>query len=207
VVTVGGVPVTVNAGSELVIGSTTLVPGSPTVAVVAGTTFSIAPAAGTSALVIVVNGATTDTLALIPVPTAVAVVTLGGTTYTADSTGRVVIGGQTLAPGHAITVSGTVVSLPLGGASTPAPTAAAVVTLGGTTYTADSTGRFVIGGQTLAPGQVITVSGTVVSLPLGGTSTLSSSTGRYGGQVFQGHGNRARMPSMIIAMVMMIFRL
>jgi hypothetical protein len=152
VLTVGGVPVTVNAGGELVIGSMTVAPGSSAVAVVSGTTFSIAPAPGTSALAVVVNGVTAETLALMPDPTAAAVVTLGGTMYTANSNGDVVIAGQTLAPGHSITVSGTVVSLP------PA-----------------------------------------------GTSTLDPSTAGYTGQVFQGRGSRAaRMPSLIMAMVMII---
>jgi hypothetical protein len=91
-----------------------------------------------------------------------------------------VVDGQTLAPGgHAITVSGTTLSLVPGGSSVvvngvtsavanlPAQSPQPTIVLGNTVFTPVSGqgNTFIIEDQTLAPGgQAITVSGTVISL-------------------------------------------
>ncbi|TKA72545.1 hypothetical protein B0A49_07117 [Cryomyces minteri] len=163
---VGGTQYAANAGSSYVIAGQTLTPGG--VIIVDGTTISLAA----SESAVVVNGVT-QTLAS-PVITPAPIV-LGSSTYTANAGSTYVIGGQTLTPGGIITESGSTVSLgpsaaivvvngitqTLGPAAiTPAP----VLTVGGRTYTANAGSSYVIAGQTLTPGGVITVSGTTISL-------------------------------------------
>ena len=124
----------------------------------------------------------------------------GGQTYTANSANQIVVAGQTLSPGGAITVSGTPISEAAGGAFavvggstqsliTPAPSQGpALLTFGGSTYTANAASHFVVGGQTLTPGGQITVSGTVLSegasgsgvVVVGGSSTQSLGYGGAG---------------------------
>ena len=98
-----------------------------------------------------------------------------GSSYTADASSDFIIDGQTLAQGAAITVSGTPISLPSGGAiavigsstqslgSAAIVTAAPVLTLDGSTYTAAVSSDFIIDGHTLTPGGVITISNTPIS--------------------------------------------
>ena len=124
-----------------------------------------------------------------------ALLTFGGQTYTADSSSDFLVAGQTLTPGGKITVSGTVISeAPVGsgivvvGSSTQvlshspvpgAPSSAAIMTFNGKTYTADAASDFVVEGQTLTPGGMITVSGTPISEAPGGTGVvIGSSTER-----------------------------
>ena len=108
----------------------------------------------------------------------VPLIELPGTTYTADSASQFIINGQTLSPNSVITVSGTTISLGPAGSTaviegstqvlgsgpsiTPAPHF--VLTLGDTSFTANSNSDFIIAGQTLAPGGEITVSGTPIQL-------------------------------------------
>lgn len=97
-----------------------------------------------------------------PDMTAVAapVLTFGGSSYTANLAGGIVVAGQTLAPGSAIILFSTQISLLAGGskavvgASTqllvPAGiTSAPVIIIGGSTYTAYTSSNFVIEGETL----------------------------------------------------------
>jgi hypothetical protein len=141
---------------------------------------------------------------LAPAPSQVApsqlappVIPLPGTTLTANSVSKYVVGTQTLIPGgSAISISGTAVSLVpsatalvIGGSSTmnivltpatqaPQPPA---ITLAGTTLTANSASQYVVGTQTMIPGgPAITVLGTVVALApsataiiLGGSNTIN----------------------------------
>ena len=98
--------------------------------------------------------------------------TIGAQTFTANSLGQYLVGGQTLTPGGVITLSGTRISLSpdetavIIGSSTeslmiePPPD----LTLGSQTITANSLNQYIIGGQTLTPGGMITVSGTRISL-------------------------------------------
>ncbi|TKA70140.1 hypothetical protein B0A49_07720 [Cryomyces minteri] len=167
------------SSSEYVVGSQTLrLGGSVTIGstVVALTTNS----AGQS---IVIAGGTTSTLspAALSVPQAL---TIDGQTLSAISASAYVLSGQTLAPGHPITLgsgsSQTVISLATDsagnsvvvmGSSTSAlrfPTSAGALVLNGQTLTPASASEYIVAGQTLAPGHPITlgsgVSRTVVSL-------------------------------------------
>ncbi|KAL8797125.1 MAG: hypothetical protein Q9195_000592 [Heterodermia aff. obscurata] len=106
-------------------------------------------------------------------------ITVGESTYTANSNTQIIIQGQTLTPGGQIVVGGTIVSLAPGaslavvGGSTqtlahnvPSSFVGSLV-FGGSTHTANSVSQFVIGGQTLAPSEQITVFGTPISLAPG----------------------------------------
>ena len=153
-----------------------------------------------------------------------AALTFAGQTYTANPAGQFIVGGQTLAAGQAITVSGTPISEAAGGSFaviggsstqpliTPAPSQGpALLTLGGSTFTANAASQFVLGSQTLTPGGQITVSGTVLSegasgsgmVVVGGSHTHSlthgSATGgaaivtsaavmSFGGQTYTANG-------------------
>ncbi|KAG9690297.1 hypothetical protein KCU95_g9066, partial [Aureobasidium melanogenum] len=175
VLTIGGQAYTARVGSNFVIGGATLVPGGQIT--VDGTTVSLADG-GTAA---VVNGVT-KTLSQ---GTAASgnVLTVGGRTYTAGSGPNFVIGDQTLIPGEAITFDGTSISLAPDGTAvvvdgvtqtlaSAAPTKAAVLTIGGQTYTAQSGASYVIGGQTLYAGSAVTIDGTTISLQSGGTAAV-----------------------------------
>ncbi|MCJ1423446.1 hypothetical protein MMC29_001329 [Sticta canariensis] len=91
---------------------------------------------------------------------------IGSKLFTANSVGQYVIAGQTLFPGGTITVSGTAISAPNSPAPMSFPGAAfPTIVINSQTLTANPAGRYVIAGQTLSPGRIITVSGTVISAP------------------------------------------
>jgi len=186
-ITVGPVQVATGGPGGVVIGSQTLQPGQATT--INGVIVSVPPG-GSS---IVVGGS--NTIAINPAgPTAPGnpVLTVGGTPVTAGPSGQFVFGTQTLTPGGpAITVSGTVLSLgPSGtiaivnGATQtlgPAPgnpviTAAPLLTINGQTIAATVVGgttEFIVGpGTTLTPGGVLTVGGTVYSLPASASGSV-----------------------------------
>lgn len=185
--TVGSQTIKIGPSSVVVVGTQTLSPGGPAITV-GGTPVSLAP----SATAIVIGGTTSIlpqavTTAAAPPP----VLTIGSTTLTANAATQFFVApGQTLTPGGAVTVSGTVISLAssasflvIGGSTqllptaTPAVTVAPEIVVGGTTFTGNSGSSFVIGGQTLAPGSVITVSGTTISLnPSGGSVIINGNT-------------------------------
>lgn len=169
-VTIAGSTYTASAGAPLVVDGQTLTPGG--VIIVSGTTVSLSP----SASEVIVNGVT-QVLRASPVVTPRPVLTVGGQTYSVgSSSGQLfVIDRQTLAPGGVITVSGSTISLGPSAAfvvvndatqvlvESAVITAAPVLTVAGQTFTA-SGGSFVIAGQTLRPGNVLTVDGTTISL-------------------------------------------
>lgn len=121
-------------------------------------------------------------------------VTLGDSTYTANSKTQIVIDGETLTPGGQIVAGGTTVSLAPGasvavvggstqslGLTLPTPTAGTVV-FGGSTYTANAASQYVIAGQTLTANGQITVFGTPISLgPAGSLVVIAGSTQPLGG--------------------------
>lgn len=133
-----------------------------------------------------------------PAPVPLPVISLDSLTLTANSDGAFVIGGGTLSPGGpAITVSGTVLSLPAAGtaapfvlingvtssfADNPAPsTAPPLLTVGATTYTpvvsGSATYYSIAPGVTLTPGGAATIDGTRVSLgPDGTVAVVGTST-------------------------------
>ena len=129
------------------------------------------------------------TLPSSPGPSSPLVLSVAGSTYTANAASQFVVAGQTLTPGGQIAVSGTKVSLaPAANAavigtstqvlSTPAPAPSpAVLTFAGSTYTANTASQFVIAGQTLAPGGQIAVSSTTLSLaPSANVAVIGTST-------------------------------
>lgn len=210
--TFDGSTYTANSASQFVIDGKTLTPGGQITAF--GT--PISEAAGGSFAVI---GSSTQSF-MIPGPTqAPALLTFNGQTYTANSASDFIIAGQTLTPGGQITVSGTPISeaasgsglVVVGGSSTQVlghaspgvATNAAVMTFGGRTFTADAASDFVIDGQTLTPGGVITISGTPISEAVGatnvviGTSTevLSTAAVTSSAMAFEGVGMRTGVPS------------
>ena len=170
----GGQSVTANGAYQFVIGSQTLKAGSAITA--EGSTYSLAP----SASAIIINGHTSDlTASRVLATVAPPLVTVGPSMFSANSKSQYIVGSQTLSPGGpAVTISGTRYSLGLGatdlvvGSSTEAlkpqylalSREAPILTIGSSHISADSRGDYIIGTQTLEPGEKITVSGTVLSL-------------------------------------------
>ena len=182
VLTVGGKVYTADASSELLIEGQTLAPGG-TAITIAGTPISLAAGASQA----IVGGSTVDIhpagITSGPGAEHGPALTFAGSTYSANSLGQLIIGEQTLSPGAAITVSGTQISLAavrnaaVIGSSTEllalnGARPAAMLTFDGSTFTADASSNFVIGGQTLTPGGSIQVSGTPVSYPAGATAVV-----------------------------------
>ncbi len=112
------------------------------------------------------------------------VLTFNGATFTADSKGDFTIADQVLAPGSAITVSGTPISIAADGGVAvlgtssqlliygPIVTPKPVLTFDGTTYTAGASSGFTINGQTLTRGGVINVNSTALSFNARGTEVV-----------------------------------
>ena len=166
--TFAGTVYTANKASAFSINGQILSPGN--IITVSGTPISLVP--GASAVVIA--GQTkllSPAAAMIPRP----ILTVAGSTYTANAASAFDIAGQTLSLGGMVTVSGTPLSLATNGAfaviagSTqslaPAPTGGPpTLTFMGSIYTANPASAFVIQGHTLTPGALITLSGTPISL-------------------------------------------
>lgn len=167
---VGSEPINVGPSSVVVVGSQTLQPGS--VITVGGTRISLAP----SATAIVIGASTSVLRNIASDPPPPPVLTIGSSTFTGNAATQYLVGpGQILRPGGSAVVGGTVVRLGpsasfiVVGETTQALSAAissaAQIVVGGRTITAQPGGSsFVINGQTLAPGQAITVDGTTMSL-------------------------------------------
>lgn len=134
--------------------------------------------------------------------------TFDGSTFTADAYSDFVIDGQTLSKGAIITVDGTRLSYNQQGSAivigtstqtlsfatiTPAPTPTPIITFDGSTYYADdaSSSEFVIDGQTLTKGGVVTVHGTPISYAVGGTDVVVGTSTEgvgLGGLIMDGFG-------------------
>ena len=178
VLTYGGSPNTADVSSHFLIAEQTLVPGSAIT--ISGTLVSLAPDASN----VVVGGNVEQLTDINIIPTTVQ--KTGGPVYH--------IAGQTLAPGGTVTVSGTPIYIPSGnsiavvGSSThslAAVTPAAIfptatyreITFGDQTFTASgSTPEFVIAGQTLTPDGTVTISGTPINIPSGGSVAIIGSS-------------------------------
>lgn len=194
VITVGGTTITANpSNTQFTIGSQTLAPGSAIT--VGGTSISLAPS-GTA----IVIGSQTVPLTAAPAPApsqAPQVITVGGSTITANSASQFVLPGDTTleAGGSTVTINSTPVAIMPGGASvvigsqtvaltTPPALAPAqtppVIAVGGSTITANSASQFVLpGGTTLsAGGSTVTINGTPVAILSGGSSVVVGSTTR-----------------------------
>lgn len=167
-------------GPDLVLGTQTITPGAPAV-MISGTPVSLA-SDGTA----IVIGSTTKPLPAAPMQ---GIVTAGALTFRRGSGSDLVIGTQTIMAGApAVTISGTPVSLPVGGTAvvvdgstiqlsgpTPAPTTVPVILdVNGMPLTALSGFNYIVGSQTLVPGKpAITVNGTPVSLAIDGTAVVA----------------------------------
>lgn len=189
-INVAGTVYQANAQGAYVIQGQTLTPGGEVL--VNGNLVSLGQ--GYSSLV--VNGVTITAPAVLANPTYEPAITIAGSTFNANQGGEsFIISGQTLTPGGVITAFGTTISL--GSGSNPSiavvngqtETLASIVTapvidIGGTTYTESNGASFVIAGQTVRPGQTITVSGTTIAIAGNGqfitingvTSSLAGST-------------------------------
>ena len=175
VLTIGALQITADSASNYVIGGQTIHAGGSAITM-DGTVVSLAP----SATALVIGGSTEAlTPSSVLATTEPPLITLGSQILHANAASDYVIGGQTLTPGHAITVSGTVISLAPGasdvviGGSTEVltpqlvslSTGLPVLTIGSTTITADAEGDYVVSGQTIRPGaHAITIGGQLVSL-------------------------------------------
>ncbi len=196
---------TADASSDFVIDGQTLTPGGSIK--VSGTPISY-PAGATA----VVIGTRTSPLSFGTISSGVRpIITFDGSTFTADASSDFTINGQTLTPGGNIDVSGTPISYPSAGAAVVigtstepfsfAPVTGAdipTITFDGSTYTADASSDFVIDGQTLAPGGVITINGTPVSYAAAGTDVvIGTSTEAVGvaNLIMSGLGNGPNGPA------------
>ena len=159
------------AGSTLLVGGPALTSN--------GKYFSLAPSGKLVA----------GTLAPNPGPSSPPVLSVAGSTYTANAASQFVIASKTLTPGGQINVASTLISLNpsaniavVGGSTQtlthPAPSPKpAVMTFAGSTYTANAASQFVIADQTLPPGGQIIVSNTQISLaPSANLAVIGTST-------------------------------
>ncbi|TKA71858.1 hypothetical protein B0A55_09830 [Friedmanniomyces simplex] len=211
-VTVGGTVYQANAGSTYDIGGQILTPGGvitvsgTTISLAPGASAIVVNGVTTSLAGAGARTAPNSKLATITAPP---VLTVDGQAFAANGGSSYVISGKTLTPGGAITISGAngVETLSLNaaanelfsvvsgttmtsmvGAMGAMPTGAPILTVDGHTYTAVAydTGAgptYVIDGQTLSRGGVITI-----SAPSGGKETISlDSAGTALDIVFQGH--------------------
>ena len=176
--TIGGATITQDPSSNFVIGSQTLVPGE--LITHPGTVLSLAPSGGG-----VVFGPSTQAIQLPPSPQPLPVVTVAGSTLTANAASQFEIGTQALVPGAApITQDGQVISLAPSASTivlgpntqqiaSPAGAPAPAITVGSFAVTQNPAGQFVIGSQTLAAGSPpITVSGQAVSMAPSGNAVM-----------------------------------
>ncbi|KAL8947277.1 MAG: hypothetical protein Q9222_006425 [Ikaeria aurantiellina] len=187
VITVGGAKVTGDSAGQYIISGETLAPGKPPVTV-GGQVLSIASSGNA-----VVFGPSTQAFGtpLLVISTGLPALTVGGSIITPDSSSNYVISGQTIQPGSsAITVDGTVISLApsatalvvdgstraLAPSTVLATVEAPLITLGSQVLHANEASEYVIGGQTLAPGHAIAVSGTIISLAPGATDVVIGGT-------------------------------
>ena len=201
-VLVGGQSIVKASGGGVVIGSSTIAPGSE--ATVSGTVVT----AGTNNVVIGGNnyalpdtaGATLQQQQAPAAQPQSAPAVVAGQTVSRASNGGVVVGSSTIAPGQQATISGQVISagpsnVAIGGSTyslpstagailqTPAPQTQPQTTafVGGQSIARASNGGIVIGSSTIAPGSQATISGQVISagptnVAIGGSTYALPST-------------------------------
>ena len=149
----------------------TLTPGG--VITISGTPITLA----LSATALIVGSATVNIGPMTSLP----VLIIGSQIVAADSAGKYIVAGQTLNPGGTIAVSGTTLSFapsataPVTGSSTldlASESTLGSLTIGQQTLTTNSAGRYIVAGQPLTPGGVITISGIRISLAVSGTALI-----------------------------------
>ncbi len=193
----GGSTYTAGSSSHIVVAGQTIIPGAPAITV-SSTPISLAP--GGSVAVIAGQTQSLSPAALTVTP----VINFGGSKYTENAASAFAIAGQILTHGGVITVSSTVISLAASAsfaviagstqslALAPAPTASATFTFNGSTYTAGIGSDFIIGSQTLTEGGVVTVAGTPISYASNGGDVIvgtSTEAVNIGGLIMSGFGN------------------
>ena len=202
ILTFDGSTYTANPSSDFIIDGQTLPKGD--VITIKGTQLSY-DQAGTA----VVIGTSTQSLshATHAIITAAAepILTFDGSTYTANPSSDFVIDGQTLTRGGAVTINGTPLYYDKAGtnvvigtstqllrATNVATALDSTITFDGSTYYADASSAFVIDGQTLTKGGVITLNGTPISYAAAGTDVVvgisMEAVGRLGGYIMSGFG-------------------
>jgi hypothetical protein len=188
-VTVAGAVITPISGGSIIINGQTLTPGAQTV-LPNGQSISIGSGGS-----IIINGQTTvvtpapaivtpETFILTPAPTGTIVtpITVGGVVATPLSGGAIIISGTTFLPGEVTTLpNGQVISVAPGGTqiavngqtatlqnSNNGPSAIPII-FNGETITPLTSGIAIVGGQTLTPGEVVTLSdGHIISVGTSG---------------------------------------
>ena len=208
VLTFDGSTYTIDSLSNFALDGQTLAKGSSIT--IHGTKLSY-DEAGTA----VVVGSSTQLLSLATI-TAVAepILTFDGSTYIADSSSNFFINGQILSKGNMINVDGTQLSYNQAGTDVVIGTSTQIlsttsvaaaeepaITFDGSTYLANSASDFIIDGQTLTRGGVITVQGTPISYAAGGTDvvvgTSTEAVGLNGG-VISGFGVSSSTPGVAV---------
>ena len=199
-VLVGGQSIVKASGGGVIIGSSTIEPGSQ--ATVSGTVVT----AGTNNVVVGGNnyalpdtaGATLQQQQAPAAQPQSAPAIVAGQTVSRASNGGVVVGSSTIAPGQQATISGQVISagpsnVAIGGSTyglpstagailqTPAPQPQTTAFVGGQSIARASNGGIVIGSSTIAPGSQATISGQVISagptnVAIGGSTYALPST-------------------------------
>jgi len=176
ILTFDGITYTANNADSFIIDGQTLRPGSAIT--VSGTPIPLPP--GATVAIIGTSSQVLDPSLYTP---ALPIVTLQGSTYTANSSSAFHIDGQTLSKSGEITIQGTTLSYNVDGSnvvigtstqtlSTATPSNGDTITFAGQTYVANAASAFVIAGQTLTPGGVVTVSGTPISFAANGTDVV-----------------------------------
>ena len=194
---VGGSTYHAHSTSQFVIGSQTLTPGGSII--VSGTTLSL----DSGASIAMIDGSTKQLSPAIATPEPI--ITFAGSTYTGGASSDFFIAGQTLEKGGAITVNGVALSYDQKGTAIvigtstellstaiPSGTEAPVFTFEGSTFNEVASSDFIIDGQTLTKGGVVTVDGTPISFGAAGTDVVvGSSTEPVGlaGYIMSGFGS------------------
>jgi hypothetical protein len=185
-ITLGPSTVTADGQGNFIVDGQTLAVGGPAISIDGSTTLSLAG----NGNVLVSNGVS-STIAYPAAQITPPPLTIGNGVFTAlpGSGTAYRIGTEILTPGGIITIADTTISLSPGATAlvingvttTLNPlgpiTNAPILTIGPETYTAVSGTTFVIDGQTLTPGGVITVDGTTISLAPGATELIVETGG------------------------------
>ena len=195
--TFGGSTYTADSSSRIVVAGQTIIPGAPAITV-SSTPISLAPGASVAVIAGQTQSLSPAALAVTPV------IKFGGSTYTEDAASAFAVAGQILTHGGVITVSSTLISLAAGAsfaviagstqslALAPGPTALAKFTFNGSTYAAGIGSDFIVGSQTLTEGGVVTVAGTPISYASNGGDVIvgtSTEAVNIGGLIMSGFGN------------------
>jgi len=196
--TIGYQKLSAGSAEQYTIYGQTLTPGG--LITISGTPVSLMPSASG-----IVLGFSTS-LFLTP-PHNAPVITVGNSAYTADAASNYVIDGQTLAPGSAVTRSGTPISLMRSASGIVVASSTSwlssptrnqlVVTHGSSVLTANAALEYVINSQILANDSATTISGTVISIDAKGTAVTlgtSTQTAGLGSLIMNAFGTVGRAP-------------